>query len=104
MIRNLTPHAINIVDSEGRNIKTIEPSGLARVAAVTVAIGEVDGIPLTRTEFGEVEGLPEPEDGTVFIVSALVKQRVPNRHDVVIPNELVRNEKGVIIGCKSLSD
>lgn len=101
MIKNLTPHEITICNELGEAVKVIEPTGLARVSATTVTIGEVDGIPLTRTEFGEIEGLPDPEPGVIFVVSALVQARA-NRPDVVIPNELVRDEKGIIVGCKSL--
>ena len=99
---NLTPHAITFVDEDGSVLRTIEPSGtLARVSTKTVSIGDIDGIPVTTTEFGEVEGLPEPEGNTVYIVSSLVAQRV-HRWDVFIPNESVRDEHGRIIGCRSL--
>ena len=97
-IINCTPHSINIV-----NGPTIPPSGIiARVTATTVTIGDVDGIPVTATVFGQVENLPEPEDGTIFIVSSLVAQRCRDRYDVFIPNESVRDENGRIIGCRSL--
>lgn len=100
---NLTPHAVNVV-AEHCDAVTIPPSGiLARVSAKTVTTGEViNGIPVTMTEYGEVEGLPAQEEGTAYIVSQLVAARVPNRRDVFIPNEAVRDEAGRIIGCKSL--
>lgn len=102
-IFNLTPHAINIVDDDNNIIRTIEPAGtIARVSAKTVRSGEFDGIPLTRTEFGEVVDLPEPTEDTVFVVSSIVASRVPHRSDVFIPNESVRDEKGRIVGCRSL--
>lgn len=68
-------------------------------------------IPLTGTTYGAVEGLPAPlskddprnlHGGVGYIVSSLVASRVPNRPDVFIPNESVRDDKGRIIGCKSL--
>lgn len=100
---NLTPHAITFVNSEGNPILVVEPSGsVARVEATTVVTGSIDGIPVTETQFGEVEGLPDAEPGKVFIVSALVAKRVPKRKDVFIPNESVRDDKGRIIGCRSL--
>jgi len=105
-IMNLTPHSIVFVVVGDRKI-VVEPSGLvARVSSKTEAVGEIvtpEGtIPVTQTVFGEVENLPEPEDGKVFIVSSLVAQRVPEREDVFIPNESVRDSNGRIIGCKSL--
>ena len=55
---NLTPHASTI----GTNTTTIiEPSGtLARVTSQSVASGEYEGIPVVRTVYGAVEGMPNP--------------------------------------------
>lgn len=100
---NLTPHSVSFVGADNEVVRTVEPSGsLARVSAKTVVIGECDGLPITTTEFGEVEGLPEPCDDTIYIVSSLVAQRCRDRHDVFIPNESIRDSNGRIIGCKSL--
>ena len=127
-IINLTPHSVNFVwepvNEDGspsgyfETIATISASGqVARVAAKTVPVVEtklylggtfserpmtIEDIPVTTTEFGEVEGLPDPKPGVVYIVSSLVAQRVPERRDVFIPNESVRDSQGRIIGCKSL--
>ena len=102
-IMNLTPHAISFISEEGETTRVVEPSGVvARVSATTVNTGSIDGIPVTETSFGEVENLPEEVEGTVYIVSSLVASRVPSRKDVFIPNESVRDDKGRIIGCRSL--
>lgn len=102
-IVNLTPHTITFVAEDGSVLREIPASGqLARVSTRTVTIGDVDGLPVTATEFGEVEGLPSPKPGTAYVVSSLVAQRVPERRDVYIPNEAVRDEKGRIVGCRSL--
>ena len=56
---NLTPHAITIVTSNNTTI--IEPSGnLARVTSQSVESGEHNGIPVVRTVYGAVEGMPNP--------------------------------------------
>ena len=106
---NLTPHAIvffqrNLEEQTMNKLMTVQPSGqVARVAAKTVVISEgFDGVPVTATEYGEVEGLPAPEEGTIFIVSSLVAGRCKDRDDVFIPNESVRDGEGRIIGCLSL--
>lgn len=104
---NLTPHSINFVTAEGTPLVTVEPSGLlARVTAHTVTTGSVSvgdvTLPVTGTTYGEVESLPAPEEGTIYIVSSLVASRCPDRADVFIPNESVRDDKGRIVGCKSL--
>ena len=109
---NLTPHSITFFQKnlEEHNtmteLMTVPPCGqLARVTTKTVVVSEgMPGlpIPVTATEFGEVEGLPAPEEDTIYIVSSIVAQRCRDRNDVFIPNESVRDENGRIIGCCSL--
>lgn len=107
-IVNLTPHALNFVGEDGKIILTVEPSGaIARVTAKTVTTGNIEVgvgvcIPVTATDYGEVIGLPASREGVIFVVSSLVAQRCHDRDDVFIPNESVRDEKGRIIGCRSL--
>ncbi len=103
-IINLTPHDVVLIISEERSVTfpsyaAVRP--IPRVSSRTVSDGDIDGFPLTRTEYGEVENLPEPKDGVWYIVSAMVAGRCPDRRDLVIPNEAVRDEKGRIIGCRS---
>lgn len=99
-IINLTPHEINIVGEQ--NI-TIQPSGqIARVAEKIGTIGDVNGIPIIHKTFGSVEGLPEPQPETVFIVSLLVAQAT-HRTDILAIGETVRNEKGQVVGAKSFA-
>ena len=67
---------------------------------------EVDGvsIPVTRKTFVlPVTGLPEPEDGTFYVVSQITAAAVPDRDDVFFAGEAVRNGEGMIIGCVGLS-
>ena len=53
-IVNLTPHAITVLKN-GEEIAVYEASGsIARCEWKTVAVGEIAGIPLTKTEFGEL--------------------------------------------------
>lgn len=100
---NLTPHTVNIIAEDGSELLAIYASGdLARVSAETVVAGNIDGITITSTRYGEVQGLPEPQEGVAYIVSALVAQRVHGREDVFVPSESVRDSNGRIIGCRSL--
>lgn len=103
---NMTPHAVNLLSPDGAELMTFQPSGsLIRLTTNTVAAGEVevDGvtIPLTTTAFGNPEGLPAFQEGTMYIVSALIKSALPDRTDLVVPNEAVRDEQGRIVGCRS---
>ena len=95
---NLTPHAIQVVGYE-----EIPASGVApRVAMKTKAAGFITGLPISTTEYGEVQGLPEKMEGVYLIVSKMLKDACPDRDDLLYPAELVRDDKGNIIGCKSL--
>ena len=71
-MKNLTPHAINVLSNVTGEVVSFEPSGtMARVSTSTVLIGQVDGVAIYRTEYGAVEGVPAP--GTEkFLVSAMV--------------------------------
>ena len=101
-IINLTPHDIVFVREGAADIVVPASGKIARVAVKTVIIGDINGIPVTTSVFGGVEDLPEPTADTIYIVSSIVASRVTNREDVYIPNESVRDDKGRIIGCKSL--
>ena len=124
---NLTPHSINFIlpynieigqDELGTPEYVTEERSYSLPPSGTVArcnvdrekkdkiIDEIDGweitIPVTKTRFGEVEGLPEPQEGTIYIVSNLVAQAVPDREDVFFPDDIVRDSQGNVIGCRAL--
>ena len=101
-IKNFTPHPISISNNAGEVTREIQSEGLVRLKAVTVPAGEIDGVPVSRTEFGNPEGLPEFQEGVFIVVSQLVKTALPSRSDLLVPAEVVRDEKGNIVGCKSL--
>lgn len=84
-IKNYTPHPINVTEGPLRGSYPSE--GLARV----------DGLPL-----GEVVGLPAPVRGVRYVVSILVAERLPDRDDLLVPGEQVRDAAGRIVGCRSL--
>ena len=97
-IVNLTPHAITV------GSRSFPPSGsLARVAMLITPCGEIDGVPLFSTAFGQVEGLPPQEAGRYYLVSALVASAEKDRTDLLSPSGLVRDEKGIVIGCEGFT-
>lgn len=100
-IINLTPHAINII-TDSQTITMPASGNTARVQQKTEVVGNITGIPITVNTFGTVEGLPEEQEGTYYIVSNLVMSALPNRKDLLFPSEPVRDAEGKIIGCKSL--
>lgn len=90
---NCTPHDLTLNDG------TIIPaSGV--VARVSASFTDFDNNGVCQQVFGDVTGIPEKEEGTLYIVSALVLA-ASNREDLVAPATghpaCVRNEKGQIV-------
>lgn len=99
---NLTPHEIRIIHEDQEVV--IQPSGtIARCQVEQRVIGFVNGIPFYKASYGQVENLPDPQEGVIYVVSALVAQAVPDRNDVLIPFDSIRDQNGKIVGCKALA-
>lgn len=103
---NLTPHEVGFVLPDGTE-KKFAPSGtIARCKAYTVQTGQcVMGIPVTETQMGDLEDLPDPVPGYVFVVSRVVADKAKKLgrvDDLFIPNESIRDSEGRIVGCRSL--
>ena len=102
-IINLTPHDLNVSHPD-LGMVTIPRSGeVARAVTSTKPVGEINGFPVTQTEFGDVEGLSEPREGVFFVVSRLVLQAAPHRTDLLAPGPLLRDEQGQVVGCEGFS-
>lgn len=103
-IKNFTPHTINVVLEEGTSFEF--PSvGVARVSSKEAPINTIGDIPVVKTLYGEVEGLPDPEKDTIFIVSYVVLNALRGvRDDIVAPNTspagAIRDEGGRIVGVR----
>jgi len=78
---NLNKHEIVVGDV------AFPPSGLVcTVACKQVQTKQVGGIPVMGNEYGNVENLPNPQEGVVFIVNAMVLGRLVGRPDCVGPD------------------
>ena len=103
---NCTPHDVNLITGNG-NITFPRSGIIPRLTEQQNKINSVivNGIKIDimKKSFLEPEGLPEPQEGTIFIVSALVAGAVKHRDDLVIPNDTIRDDQGRIIGCKNLA-
>lgn len=99
---NCTPHVINLITPS--RVITLPPSGICpRVEEAFLGIAEVAGVEVVESDRGSVEGLPEPQDGVLLIVSRMVADACSEtREDLVSPGELVRDPQGRVIGCKNL--
>jgi len=108
-IVNLTPHELNLMPEgpDGPTI-TIPPSGIVarcfttRERVDTITVNGIS-VPVNQTRFWEVFDLPEPQPDTIYIVSALVAQAAPDRPDVFIVDDTVRDDQGRIIGARALA-
>ncbi len=106
-IVNLTPHEVKVLDDDDNVIATFPSSGVARASQHNVLVGEIESIPVVKTEFGEVLGLPEPTEGTVFIVSRITVEaaQVQGRStdDLLTTSGAVRDDQGRIVGCRAFA-
>ena len=90
---NYTPHTVNMND--GREFKSV---GVARVEA---SFSDPDENGVVAQVFGDIQGLPDPKQDTIYIVSLVVLQAAKGRDDLVAPAsghpDTVRNDKGHIV-------
>lgn len=103
-IINLTPHTVNLHRADG-SVLTLAPSAPApRLATIRRTIALIDGLEVVHTRLGEPEGVPDPREGTIFIVSALVAEHpaVANRTDLAYPGMAVRDDAGRVVGAQGI--
>ena len=106
-LRNLTPHPVTLLNTDEVAV-TIAPAG--QIPRVELTRYEVDAIStrhgrirMTETLLGsQVDGLPDPVDGVLLIVSRLAMEAVPERVDLVFPDDLIRDDTGAVIGARAL--
>lgn len=109
---NVTPHTVGFFDEVATPLLEVPSTGLARVSAQTSIVGylRINGvlIPQTHTVYGEIEGLPEPQEGRIIIVSGMIvsalAQQGVHRADLFVPGMQLRDEAGRVIGCRSLDN
>ena len=109
-IVNLTKHNIVLRGEDGQDT-VVPPSGtVARVAQEPGERYYLEGVPVpiqAPAKIGEVQGLPDPEPGTIYIVSGQVL-REASRPDVFAPGTgpkdgAIRDEKGRIVAVTCLN-
>jgi len=122
ILKNYTPHTINLYDEAGYHLNSWYSEGVARVNVANEVIDSIniitDGgltidVPITSREVlktgvstyhGLVEGLPSEQPNTYYIVSQLCANVLRNyREDLVFPDRLLRDETGAVLGCTSFA-
>ena len=101
---NLTPHDLNLINEAGEPVLVKASGVLARCKVTTEKVGTVNGIKVNVSHFGDIEGLPAPEEGKIFIVSAMILTALNGtRPDVLGVSEYIRDGEGKIVGAKALT-
>ena len=111
-IINYTPHDVVLLGGKGNVIHTFKPQKRpVRMKTGVKTLAKFDDVPVKQVTFGEAN-LPQANGkdptakdykGKYYIVSALVATRHPERTDFLMPHDVVRDEKGVVLGCKSFA-
>ena len=118
---NLTPHEITIHGPDGCiTLPVAGPAPRLGVERVNLGVVPCDysgysslrdsymecmmDIPIVRSMMGEPTGLPDPQEGVIFVVSALVAEHpfLANRTDLAYPGEAIRDTDGKIVGAQGL--
>ena len=117
MIVNLTPHPIRLYPVDAPDIIDIGEQGPYRIDEIPpdgkparIAMIDLGTVPLRGcdasveyVEYGHVDGLPEPESDTWYIVSLPVALAATYRADLLVPYREVRNGDGTVVGCRQLA-
>ena len=101
-IINCTPHTI-VVDLNGNQVSFPASGILPRIETTSTPRNPIEGIPTFSVKRGEIEDLPAPEEGKVFLVSAMVFAAT-TRLDVIAPDTgpTAIRENGRILAVRNL--
>ena len=120
-IINLTPHPVTLFPAHTPD--RIEPGNVAPTRIIPSAtdypparlaqrvqpntLTEIAGVPVESVQFNTDPGcastLPEPADGTWYIVPLAVAITAAQRHDLLVVHDCVRLPHGRIIGYRKLA-
>lgn len=89
MIYNLTKEDVKII---GKGYVTIIGmcGATVHVEKESVIIGCINGINITQNLYKNIIGLPSPQSDTYYIVEPIVKEAMPLRTDLLVPDIPVR--------------
>lgn len=101
---NMTPHAVTVLDPAGEVVATFPAcGGSARLAVTFDPTDRLGNVPIGNLRYGSTTGLPPRVDGVWLLVSLLVKLANPDRADLVVVADEVRDGAGRIVGCRALA-
>lgn len=107
-IVNKTPHTIVITNGRKEKIINIPPDGnpirieeIINNESDRLQINGNVNIPVYEVENDINCDIPEQRNNTYYIVSRVVAESFPDRSDLLVPHDFIRDSEGVIIGCTS---
>lgn len=83
-IINLTPHMVYVRLANGEEIR-FPSAGSARIHSEMAVVETIDDVPIFEKGIQSIEGLPPEVEGTIYIVSSVLKMYLPDRKDLVVP-------------------
>lgn len=103
---NLTPHDVAI-DTAGGPIHLKPTKSPARVKLVVttlapVHVGDLE-VSIVNERVESPAGLPDPVEDTFYVVSRLVAESSPHRHDLLVPTQLIRANDGSVSAARALA-
>ncbi|MCY4128087.1 MAG: hypothetical protein OXG15_02465 [Gammaproteobacteria bacterium] len=105
-IINTTPHPVNVRSTDGGFVTIWGNEFPSRASIRTHVLGTtvIDGHPveINRVAYGDVEGLPDPQRDTFYIVSRIVAEACPDRVDLLVTGKAIRNGSGSVVACEGL--
>jgi hypothetical protein len=117
-IVNLTPHSVTILDENGEPVEIPESGVAARVMITENLIGRLKGTNISGDHVFKIYGsifadnvynLPNyhKDSNKVYIVSGVVGSTVSASgirptDDLLVPEQLIKDEDGKVIGAKGL--
>lgn len=111
--RSIAMYAMADVVASGRNggyylrgnaepVAVFPSQGVARATCADKTVGSLEGLDLVEREYGPPRGLPAPQDGIYYIVSALVanaaRQHGRTIHDLLLTSRQVRDMQDRVVG------
>jgi hypothetical protein len=106
---NLTPHDITVVMADSDKAFTISPSGvIARCQTEYTTVAQVvaggDTFNIRERYFNDPQDLPDPVEGTLYIVSRIVAEAcADSRDDLLMVDGTIRDALGRIVGCEAFA-
>jgi hypothetical protein len=112
-IINLTPHDVYLINEDNNTSVAFRPSGIIPRCNEIVCPhsllhinhdGEAITVEIVNKCMGDITNLPEPCNNTYYIVSLAIAQKLKGlREDLIVPNSMIKNKKGVILGCRNFT-